>query len=109
MALDGVVARNLQQPGRSRKYNGRTVNPAPAGNSGLDSHRRTKVKLRYLGKTSGSDDGDCPALYATDRGTFVVQGKVVADPEAVAGLRDLGPDESYVEVPEDVLRLVDRA
>lgn len=27
MALDGVVARNLEQPGRSRKYNGRTVNP----------------------------------------------------------------------------------
>lgn len=67
------------------------------------------MKLRYLGKSSGSDHGECPALYATDRGTFVVQGKVVVDPDAVAGLRDLGPDESYVEVPEDVLRLVDRA
>jgi hypothetical protein len=33
------------------------------------------MRLRYLGKTAGSADGKCEALYATDRGTFVVQGK----------------------------------
>jgi hypothetical protein len=37
----------------------------------------------------------------------VVQGKIVTDAEAIADLRDLGADESYVEVPVDVLRLVD--
>lgn len=67
------------------------------------------MRLRYLGKTASSAIGDCPALYATDRGTFVVQGKIVTDPQAIADLRDLGTDESYVEVPADVLRLADHA
>jgi hypothetical protein len=66
------------------------------------------VKVQFLGKTGDSDHGDCPALYATDRGTFVVQGKIVTDPDALAGLRDVADDELVVEVPEDVLRLVDR-
>lgn len=67
------------------------------------------MRLRYLGKTADSDDGQCEALYATDRGTFVVQGKVLTDPQAIADLRDLGADESYVEVPPDVLWLAERA
>ncbi len=66
------------------------------------------MKLRYLGKTAGSIEGKCEALYATDRGTFVVQGKIVTDAEAIADLRDVGADESFVEVPFDVLRLVDQ-
>jgi hypothetical protein len=67
------------------------------------------MRLRYVGKTAESDKGQCEALYATDRGTFVVQGKIVTDRQAIADLRDLGADESYVEVPADVLRLVERA
>ncbi|MDQ3989075.1 MAG: hypothetical protein M3291_07740 [Actinomycetota bacterium] len=67
------------------------------------------MRLRYLGKTTESDKGQCEALYATDRGTFVVQGKIVTDRQAISDLRDLGADESYVEVPADVLRLVERA
>jgi hypothetical protein len=66
------------------------------------------MRLRYLGKTSESPVGDCPALYATDRGTFVVQGKIVADPAAITDLRNLAPDETCVEVPADVLRLIER-
>lgn len=66
------------------------------------------MRLRYLGKTKESKTGNCPALYATDRGTFVVQGKVVTDVDAIADVRDLGPDELCVEIPADVLRLADR-
>jgi len=33
------------------------------------------MRLHFLGTTS--DDGQCPTLYATDRGTYVVQGNVV--------------------------------
>lgn len=66
------------------------------------------MRLRYLGKTGGSDVDQCPALYATDRGTFVVQGKLVTDPEAIADLRNVGDDEFYVEVPADVLGLAER-
>jgi hypothetical protein len=67
------------------------------------------MKLKYLGKTSESNVKACPALYATDRGTYVVQGKIVSDPEAIAGIRDLGENESYVEIPADVLRLARNA
>lgn len=49
--------------------------------------------------------GSCPALYRTDRGTYVVQGKVIIDPQALADVRDLANDEGIVEVPADVLDL----
>jgi len=66
------------------------------------------MRLRYLGKTGGSEDGDCPALYATDRGTFVVQGKKITDRQILAEVRNLADDEDVVEVPADVLHLVER-
>ncbi|MGH3926879.1 MAG: hypothetical protein ACRDTT_29105 [Pseudonocardiaceae bacterium] len=67
------------------------------------------MRLRYLGKTAGSDEGNCEALYATDRGTFGVQGKLVTDPEALADARDLADYEGIVEVSPDVLQLAKRA
>lgn len=66
------------------------------------------MRLRYLGKTASSGVTGCEALYETDRGTYVVQGKVVTDPKAIADLRDLADDETCVEVPPDVLRLINR-
>lgn len=65
------------------------------------------MKLRILGTESGKDG--CPALYATDRGTFVVQGKLVIDEEAVASLVDVREDEFYVEIPKGLLRFADGA
>jgi len=41
-------------------------------------------------------------VYATDRGTVVVQGAVVADPEALAAL-NLPAYETAVEVPASLL------
>jgi len=67
------------------------------------------MRLRYLGKTGNSGDDACPALYATDRGTFVVQGKIVTDPSALSDLRNVADDETFVEVPADVLQLIERA
>jgi hypothetical protein len=63
------------------------------------------MRLTYLGKTGGSNEGSCPALYRTDRGTYVVQGKLITDPAALADVRDLADDETVVEVPADVLEL----
>jgi hypothetical protein len=60
------------------------------------------MQLRLLGTSSGKNG--CPALYATDCGTFVVQGKLVTDEEAVAALVDVREDEFYVEIPRDLLR-----
>lgn len=49
-----------------------------------------------------ADGKTCPTLADTDRGTCVVVGKVVRDPEALAGL-GIGNDEMAVEVPASLL------
>ncbi|GAA4182574.1 hypothetical protein GCM10022252_08680 [Streptosporangium oxazolinicum] len=59
------------------------------------------MRLTLLGTSSGKSG--CPALYATDRGTYVVQGKRVTDQEAIADLVGLQDDEFYVEVPAHLL------
>jgi hypothetical protein len=63
------------------------------------------MRLQFLGKTGESGSGECPAVYLTDRGTYVVQGKTVTDPEALKDVRDLAPDEAVVEVPADIIAL----
>ena len=75
----------------------------------LGTHEGVRMRMRYLGKTASSDKGNCEALYATDRGTFGVQGKLVTDPDALADVHDLADDECIVEVPPDVLRLAEGA
>lgn len=59
------------------------------------------MRLRFLGSTS--EAGACPSLYETDRGTIVVQGTLLRDPEALAGLRDVLDGEAAVEVPRELL------
>lgn len=63
-------------------------------------------RLTFVGTDSGG--GHCPTLYATDRGTVVVQGNRVADPDAVADLEStyggLPEHETAVEIPVDLLR-----
>lgn len=46
------------------------------------------MRLRLLGTSSGHTGR--PALDATDRGTYVVQGKLVTDHEAAADLSGHG-------------------
>jgi hypothetical protein len=62
------------------------------------------VKLTHLGTTSGTTT--CPNLYETDRDTYLVQGYVVTDPEALATLhaRGLPEGETVVEIPKALLR-----
>jgi len=48
------------------------------------------------------DGKTCPALADTDRGSCVVVGKIVTDPEALGAL-GIGADEMAVEVPASTL------
>jgi hypothetical protein len=66
---------------------------------------RGTMRLRLLGTSSGH--AGCPALYATDRDTYVVQGKLVTDPEAISHLVDVREDEFYVEIPRLLLRFAE--
>ncbi|WP_412540190.1 hypothetical protein R8Z50_30895 [Longispora sp. K20-0274] len=46
--------------------------------------------------------GTCPTLYATDRDSYVLQGYVITDPEALAAL-SLPSGESAVEIPASLM------
>lgn len=59
------------------------------------------MKLTLLG--TDSINGGSPTLYATDRGTYVVQGWRVIDADALGAMRV--PDhETAVEIPAELLR-----
>lgn len=55
------------------------------------------VKLTRL--VGECDDGECPTLYATDRGTLVVQGGIVTDHD-----REVPLHEALVEIPVELIR-----
>lgn len=59
------------------------------------------MKLTFLGKNTTSDHS--PTLYATDRGTYVVQGWKITDGEALAQMGDVPADETAVEVPKALM------
>lgn len=53
-----------------------------------------------LQKVSGCDNGTCPAVYVSDRGTAVVQGTPAAtDAEGLT----LGDGETAVELPPEIV------
>jgi hypothetical protein len=54
-----------------------------------------------LTKLAGCSGGTCPAVYATDRGTYVVQGAIVTDPDALSAV-SLPDHETLVEVPAEL-------
>ena len=61
------------------------------------------MKLTFLG--SESENGQSPTLYATDRGTFVVQGWRLTDGEALGGMQ-VPEHETAVEIPAALLRFL---
>jgi hypothetical protein len=64
------------------------------------------MRITFLGKDPGSEKDECPSLYDTDRGTYLLQGWVVDDPAVIAEL-DLEAGEACVEVPRALMsRLV---
>ena len=59
------------------------------------------MKIKFLGKDSTPNDS--PTLYATDRETYLVQGYVVTDPEALAAMH-IPQGETVVEVPKRLMK-----
>jgi len=56
------------------------------------------MRLRFLG--TSSEQGTCPAVYETDRGTLAVQGTLISDPDALGDCVNLGADEVVIEIPK---------
>ncbi len=65
------------------------------------------MRAWFLGKDPSSQEGQSPTLFATDRTdrkTYIAQGWVVTDPEALADIGLIPEGEALVEIPEDVLK-----
>ena len=60
------------------------------------------VRLTRVRAEDCPDTITCPAIDTSDRGTVVVTGKQVTDPEVLAQLR-IGPGETAVEIPASLL------
>lgn len=60
------------------------------------------MKLKVLATTSGGGcaSANCPTIYATDRDTFVVQGRRIAETLDIS----VPANEEIVEVPVDLIR-----
>lgn len=63
------------------------------------------MQLRFLGKESKPNES--PTLYATDHGSYVVQGWIVTDPTVLARV-ELADHETLVEVPARLLAHLDK-
>lgn len=69
------------------------------------------MRARFLGKDPNSSEGDSPTLFATDRTdrrTYIAQGWVVTDPQALADVGPVPDHETLIEIPEDVLKMYAR-
>ena len=61
----------------------------------------------FLGKDPESNVSDSPNLYATDRKdrkTYIAQGWIVTDPQALAEIGPIPEGEGLLEIPEEVLQ-----
>lgn len=63
------------------------------------------MRVRFLG--SDSYNGNSPTMWATDRGTLIVRGYAVADPEALAKLGQVPAGELDIEIPRELIRFAD--
>jgi len=57
------------------------------------------MRLTFVAKDPDSQPQGSPTLYRTDRGTWVVQGWAVTDPDALAEM-DIPAGEIACEIPD---------
>ncbi|RDI54598.1 hypothetical protein [Nocardia mexicana] len=57
------------------------------------------MRLTFIAKDPGSNPSGSPTLYRTDRESWVIQGWVFTDPEALAQM-GIPDGESCVEIPD---------
>ena len=60
------------------------------------------MHLTLIGKDPESNPTGSPTVYRTDRGSWVVQGWIITDPEALAQM-DIPEQETAVEIPDRIV------
>jgi hypothetical protein len=65
------------------------------------------MELTFVAKDPGSVPDGSPTLYRTDRQSWVVQGWVVTDPDALATM-SIPEGEACVEIPDRLIPFFER-
>ena len=60
------------------------------------------MQLTFVGKDPESNPTGSPTVYRTDQGTWIVQGWVITDPEALAQM-SIPDGETAVEIPDRMI------
>ncbi|HEX8346709.1 MAG TPA: hypothetical protein VF657_18490 [Actinoplanes sp.] len=60
------------------------------------------MELTFVAKDPGSEPSGSPTLYRTDRESWVVQGWVMKDADALAAM-DIPEGETCVEIPDRLI------
>jgi hypothetical protein len=61
------------------------------------------MRLMFIGKDPESNPTGSPAVYRTDRGTWVVQGWTVTDSDALTQM-SIPDGETAVEIPDRMIQ-----
>jgi hypothetical protein len=61
------------------------------------------MKLTFIGKDPDSNPTGSPTVYRTDRGSWVVQGWTITDPEVLAQM-NIPEGETVVEIPDRMIK-----
>jgi hypothetical protein len=61
------------------------------------------MRIKLIAGDPESDPTNSPTLYKTDRGSWVVQGWVVTDPDVLAEM-NIPAGESCVEIPDRMIQ-----
>lgn len=65
------------------------------------------MRIAFVAKDPGSEPSGSPTLYRTDRGSWVVQGWTVTDPDELASM-SIRLGEICVEIPERLVPFFNR-
>jgi hypothetical protein len=65
------------------------------------------MRLTLVGVDPESNPTGSPTVYRTDRGSWLVQGWVVTDPDALAQM-DIPEGETAVEIPDRIIHFFER-
>lgn len=62
------------------------------------------MRLTFIGKDPDSNPTGSPTVYRTDRETWVVQGWMVTDPDALTQM-NIPDGETVVEIPDRMIKV----
>jgi len=65
------------------------------------------VRVTLIGKDPASNPGGSAAVYRTDRGTWIIQGRLITAPDVLAQL-NVRAGETAVEMPDWMVHLIEQ-